>query len=212
MRSLSSRAWKGLGVCTFAVALCAFPFAASAPAAPHGHGFVHAGFYPGYGWGGGWGWGGPFWDDYAWGPYYWDYTGEIKLENAAKSDSVYINGSYAGTAKESHRIYLDPGSYTITVEHNGKKLVDRRVYVIGGRTVKLDVGDKRGAIKLKDSDKNDHVYLNGSYRGKARDLKTLSVDPGSYKLTVTNHGRKVFDQQVDVPTNRTVHVRVPSAG
>jgi hypothetical protein len=212
MRLLSSRARKSIYVCAFAVALCAFPFTSSALAIGHGHGFVYGGFYPAYDWGWGWGWGGPFWGDFTWAPYYWDYTGTVKLENVDKSDSVYINGSYAGKAGKLHTIYLDPGSYRVTVENNGKNLVDQRVYVITGNTVKLNVGDKRGAIKLKDADKNDHVYLNGSYEGEAGNLKTLPVDPGTYKVIVTNNGREVFDQQVSVPTNRTVHVTVRDGG
>jgi hypothetical protein len=136
---LSSKARKSVYVCAFAVALCAFPFTSSALAVGRGHGFVRAGFYPGYGWG----WG-PFWGDYTWAPYYLDYTGTVKLENALKSDSVYINGSYAGSAKELHSIYLDPGSYTITVKSNGKTIVDRQVYVVTGKTIKLVVGDKAG--------------------------------------------------------------------
>jgi hypothetical protein len=139
---LSSRARKTLCVCAFAITLCAFPFTSSALARGRGHGFVYGGFYAPYGWG--WGWGGPFWGDYTWAPYYWDYTGTVKLENVSKSDAVYINGSYAGRADKLHSIYLNPGSYSIMVKNNGKTILDQRVYVVTGKTIKLEVGDKTG--------------------------------------------------------------------
>ncbi len=133
---ISSRARKIIGLCALAVTLFAFPFASSALAIGHGRGFVYGGFYPGWGWG----WE-PYWN-YGWAPYYGDYTGTVKLEDAAKTDAVYINGSYAGSAKKLHSIYLDPGSYNVIVKNNGKTIVDQRVYVLTGKTIKLEVGDK----------------------------------------------------------------------
>ncbi len=80
-------------------------------------------------------------------------TGTVKLENVSKTDSVYINGSYAGTAKKFRSLYLEPGNYTISVKKNGQDILNRQVYVITGKTIKLDVGDKVGTAEFKNASK-----------------------------------------------------------
>ena len=137
------------GICAM---LLIFPFASQAMARDSGHGFGHGyGYsgsvvrvYPSFGWG--WGWGAPYW--YGYYPYYYPYgyyyedTGTLKIENAVKTDEVYINGSLVGSAKDNKTLHLNPGSYRVTVKHSGRDVIDQSVYIIRGKTIKLDIGDK----------------------------------------------------------------------
>ncbi len=205
----SSRTRKAVLLCAIAVTLCAFPLTSSAHAMGRGHWFGHRGgvyYYPAYGWG----WGGPFWSDYgyAWPYYYWNPKGTVKLESISKSDEVYINGSFAGEARKLKSINLDPGTYRISIKRNGKDILDQQVYVMRGKTVKLEVGDKSGKISFKDTAKGDKIYVNGAYEGVAGNLKSIRLNPGIYQVTVTNHGKDVFNQQVILPTKETVHLTV----
>jgi hypothetical protein len=96
--------------------------------------------YPSYGWG--WGWGGPYWYGYYPYGYYYEDTGTLKLENAVKTDEVYINGSLVGTARDNKTMHLHPGSYRVTVKHSGRDVINENVYILRGKTIKLDIGDK----------------------------------------------------------------------
>ena len=132
------------------ICLLTLPAAASAEE-HHGHasGFRHGRalgntiiFYP-FNYGYGWGWD-PFWDPY-WGApygYYQSNTGTVKLEHVDKHDQVYLNGSLAGNAGDLKTLHLRPGAYSLEVRHNGEDVINQRVYVTRGKTVKLTVGDK----------------------------------------------------------------------
>jgi hypothetical protein len=89
--------------------------------------------YPGWGWGAYLG--NPYWD-YA--PYYQETKGKIKIKDFDKSDQVYIDGAYAGTAGKMKTVKLDPGRYTIQVRRQGTEILNRNVYVIAGKTVEID--------------------------------------------------------------------------
>jgi hypothetical protein len=89
--------------------------------------------YPAWGWGGYWG--NPYWN-YA--PYYEETKGKIKIKDFDKSDQVYIDGAYAGTAGKMKTIKLDPGRYTIQVRRQGTEILNRNVYVVAGKTVEID--------------------------------------------------------------------------
>ena len=147
MRFVMWQARKTVLVAAICAVLLIIPFASPALARGYGHGFDHgSGFrggivraYPYYGWG--WGWIGPYGYGY-WPYYYYDDTGTLKLENAVKTDEVYINGSYIGEAKDNKTIHLNPGSYKLTVKHSGRDVIDQSVYILRGKTIKLDIGDK----------------------------------------------------------------------
>jgi hypothetical protein len=87
---------------------------------------------------------GPF--GYGYGPvygpvFYRDSTptrGAVQLKNARKDADVYINQAYAGVAKDLKTIYLDPGAYDLEVRASGQEAVQKRVYVLSGKTVKLE--------------------------------------------------------------------------
>lgn len=86
-------------------------------------------------------WCGPYGNP--WGPMFYTSApgrpmGEVKLGVSDKKAEVYINGAFAGLAKDLKHIWLDPGAYDFEVRAAGKEPVQRRAYVLTNKTVKLD--------------------------------------------------------------------------
>jgi hypothetical protein len=60
-----------------------------------------------------------------------------------------------------------------------------------------------GEIKLRSSDREAWVYLDGALAGKAEKLKSMWLEPGAYNLEVCSGDRK-FGQRVYVLSGRTL--------
>lgn len=113
-----------------------------------GYGFYGPGFYgPGfYDWDGP-AWYGPAWYDSGWyGPrerthdgfYSRANSGNVKIITRAKSDSVFVDGWYAGTTGTLKKFPLRPGKHTIELrDQTGHSYYHERVEVIRGRTVDI---------------------------------------------------------------------------
>ena len=104
----------------------------------------------------GYGWGpwGPPWYAYdgfygpwgPWGPFYpagffaqpGPDKGTVKLLNADKDASVYIDQGYAGKVSELKKISIKPGVYDLELRSPDGKAVQKRIYVLSGKTVKLE--------------------------------------------------------------------------
>ncbi len=88
----------------------------------------------------------PFWCGpygYPWGPMFYTSApgrpmGEVKLGVSDKEAEVYIDGAFAGLAKDLKHIWLDPGAYDFEVRADGKQPVQLRAYVLTNKTIKLD--------------------------------------------------------------------------
>jgi len=112
-------------------------------------------WHAGGGWYGGWygaypyGYWGPYYAPYGWGSYWGPYygygpygyyggspLGEVRIKSPDKKALIYINGAYAGVAKDLKRFYLKPGTYTIE-QRIGSDVQKVRVYVVTDRTVKI---------------------------------------------------------------------------
>lgn len=91
------------------------------------------------------------WDGYrplfapAWGPFYTPYffapganKGEVKLTSPAKTAEVYLDGAFAGKADDLKTFWLDPGAYDLELRIAGQPPLQRRIYVLSGKTLKLD--------------------------------------------------------------------------
>jgi hypothetical protein len=81
-----------------------------------------------------WGWGNPYW---YYGPYITENKGWVKVKDQFKSDEVFINNAFAGTADKMKSIKLDPGNYTIQIRREGRDLLNRNIYVVAGKTVEI---------------------------------------------------------------------------
>jgi hypothetical protein len=88
------------------------------------------GYYGPFGYGP---WNYPFWYTQP-GP----NKGTVKLDKVEKTAQIYIDQAFAGVAKDLKTIYLDPGAYDLEVRPLGKEPVQKRVYVLSGKTVKLE--------------------------------------------------------------------------
>lgn len=114
----------------------------------------HSGPYYGY----------PYYPYYrpAWMPWLWDaywtpaymhpfyhpayYTGfargadkgEVRLVAEPKHAEVYLDGAYAGTAGDLRSMWLNPGAYNLEVRAAGREKFEKRIYVLTGKTLKLE--------------------------------------------------------------------------
>jgi hypothetical protein len=86
---------------------------------------------------------GPFWG--AFGPYYpagffdpGPRKGTVKLIHANKDAAVYIDNAYAGKASELKSINIEPGAYDLELQPPGDKPIQKRIYVLSGKTLKLE--------------------------------------------------------------------------
>jgi hypothetical protein len=136
-----------LTVLIAALALAALLFVpATAAARVHVGVGVYGGWYGPYPYG----YWGPYYAPYSWGPYWGPYygppgyygrnpLGEVRIKSPDKNAHIYINGAYAGRARDLKRFYLKPGSYTIE-QRLGYDVQKQRIYVISDRTVKIEFG------------------------------------------------------------------------
>lgn len=107
-------------------------------------------YYPGY-------WSPYYWG--AWSPYWWPYyydwyapgfhpgywngfsrgpnLGEVRLR-AQPAAGVYIDGAYAGVAKDLKSMWLEPGAYDLEVRDDGAARFKKRIYVLSGKSLRLD--------------------------------------------------------------------------
>ena len=113
------------------------------------------GYYSGPGWGwGGWypppvygGWWGypyasPFYDPFYGPAVYWTpqpNLGEVKLRSSSKDAEVYIDSAYAGTASKLKSFWLAPGVYQLEVRATGQAAHQKRIYVLTGKTLKVNL-------------------------------------------------------------------------
>ena len=84
----------------------------------------------------------PFWSPFPWyAPAYYSAgrpMGEVRISGIDKLAEIYIDGGYAGLAKDLKQLHLDPGAYNVEVHAEGKSPLQRRLYVISNKTVKVD--------------------------------------------------------------------------
>ncbi|HTS06061.1 MAG TPA: PEGA domain-containing protein [Candidatus Eisenbacteria bacterium] len=67
-----------------------------------------------------------------------DGKGEVKLGDAPKNASVYLNGGYAGTVEHLKSFWLDPGVYDLVLSSPDGREYQQRVYVLTGKTLKIE--------------------------------------------------------------------------
>ncbi len=87
---------------------------------------------------------GPYWGPF--GPYYpFGYftspapdKGTVKLINPAKDAEVYIDSAYAGKATDLKKISIKPGAYNLELRVAGQDPIQKRIYVLSGKTIKLE--------------------------------------------------------------------------
>jgi hypothetical protein len=99
---------------------------------------VIVGVYGGYGpyWGPWGGWGYP-----GYGYYGGRSLGEVHVKSPNGDAQIFINGAFAGRAKDMKHFYLRPGTYFIE-QRNGAEVQKVKVYVTAGKTLKIEFDKK----------------------------------------------------------------------
>ena len=64
-----------------------------------------------------------------------------------------------------------------------------------------------GQVKLDTHVKEADVFIDGSYAGTLRDLKSMMMRPGNYDISVRAPGREVFEQKIYVVAGKTLKLR-----
>jgi PEGA domain len=64
-----------------------------------------------------------------------------------------------------------------------------------------------GQVKLDTHVKEADVFIDGSYAGTLRDLKTMMMRPGNYDISVRALGRETFEQKIYVIAGKTLKLR-----
>jgi hypothetical protein len=88
---------------------------------------------------------GPLWWDYGpyWGgPYGYGYAtpnaGTVKFDTKMKEAAVYVDGGYAGLAKDLKNFRLRPGNHHIELRAlDGHTIYQQQINVIAGKTIKV---------------------------------------------------------------------------
>ena len=65
--------------------------------------------------------------------------GEIRLKVEPRNASVFVDGAYAGSAENLKTFWLEPGAYDLKIEVSETSSFNRRIYVLSGKTLKVDV-------------------------------------------------------------------------
>ncbi len=69
--------------------------------------------------------------------------GQVKLQTPYKDAEVYLNGAYAGTVGELKDIWLEPGVYELEIRPAKAEPLQKRIYVLSGKTVKIKFDEVR---------------------------------------------------------------------
>jgi hypothetical protein len=63
--------------------------------------------------------------------------GEVKLNDAPKEASVYLDGAFAGEVAKLKSMWLEPGVYQVEVRDDSGATWEKKIYVLSGK--KLDL-------------------------------------------------------------------------
>jgi hypothetical protein len=64
-----------------------------------------------------------------------------------------------------------------------------------------------GRVKLDTHVKEADVFIDGSYAGTLRDLKTMMMRSGNHEISVRAPGRETFEQKIYVVAGKTLKLR-----
>jgi len=65
-------------------------------------------------------------------------AGELRLTTNVKDADVFINGAYAGKAAKLKSMWLRPDTYNLEIRAPGYASYSERIYVVAGKTMRLD--------------------------------------------------------------------------
>lgn len=63
--------------------------------------------------------------------------GQVKLKTKPKTAEVFLNGAYAGAAKDYKGFWLEPGAYDLEIRSEDFLPFRQRIYMLSGKTLKI---------------------------------------------------------------------------
>src|SRR5262249_50498528 len=66
---------------------------------------------------------------------YHQNEGEVKLDTKVKDAQVYVDGAYAGTAKQMKTMWLRPGKHDLEIRMPSGATYQQQIYAMNGKTV-----------------------------------------------------------------------------
>lgn len=67
-----------------------------------------------------------------------------------------------------------------------------------------------GSVKIDSKNKEEQVFVNGSYAGLVKDNKTMHFRQGNYNIEIRNGATTTFSQKVYVTAGKTLHIAPPA--
>ncbi len=67
-----------------------------------------------------------------------------------------------------------------------------------------------GSVKIDSKNKEEQVFVNGSYAGLVKDNKTMHFRQGNYAIEIRNGGTTTFSEKVYVTAGKTLHIAPPA--
>jgi hypothetical protein len=85
-------------------------------------------------------------------------------------------------------------------------------YYYGGYPIILH--PNAGQVKIDTKLKDAQVFINGAYAGTVKEMKSMWLHQGTYKMEVRAPGGEIFATQIYVVNGKTVHVHpdLPTGG
>ena len=65
-----------------------------------------------------------------------------------------------------------------------------------------------GRLELSIRPEDASVYVDGAFRGSAREASTLRLAPGRHRIEIVRPGYKTLEKEVDVAPGQTTDVKV----
>jgi hypothetical protein len=84
---------------------------------------------------------------------------------------------------------------------------ERRWAESEGRAEKDEMAAVGGNLELSIRPEDASVYVDGAFRGSAREASTLKLAPGRHRIEVVRPGYKTLEREVDIAPGETTDVR-----
>lgn len=68
--------------------------------------------------------------------------------------------------------------------------------------------EPEGEMRLSVRPEDASVYVDGEFRGTGRDVRRLALSPGRHKIEVVRPGFRVFEREVEIPSDRPLDLDV----
>ena len=148
-------------------------------------------------------------------------TGHIKAKVKPGSAGVFVDGEYAGPARNygrTRKYAVSPGQHEIKLVEPRYKEKVVTVTVEAGRTTKITERPDAielakppfGHLKIEEAGKYDAVYINGAFYGHADEFNGLNqgqqLVPGDYTVRVEKPDGRVKEEKITITARKATRI------